>query len=244
MASPKQAKAKPEPYPFLFLQHGPWAASDYCECAEWQVVFRGTVPENERKRILDSVFPPLDDSGWSGDRVLTLSTGQDAGVGIWNAYSGQPLSDEAMQEGDFENVNVTTAHIKTFCANVDEWLFEVHQAHPIALVIGSTDKKDKWHKWSVKQFPNQLLPMFEELFRSARPATEVPKDPISLEASMAYATVEAVLQYFSSHELADADANLVARIKSLMDSINGYSDLADAQIWYVRKCIQEERQSP
>ena len=241
MASRKQTSPKPDPYPFPFLQHGPWAANDYRACVEWQVVFQTPLREDARQLIQQSLFPPLDESSWSGDRVLTLSTGQDAGVGIWNAYSGEPLSDAAMEAGEFEDVKVSSVHILAFCADVDQWLLKLNETHRISLVIGSTDKADKWHRWSVKQFTERLLPLFEELFRIARPAAEVPKDPISLEASMAYALVESAKTYFSSHELADADSALVERLQVLFDRASGYSDLADHSIWYLRKCIREER---
>lgn len=85
MAPRKKAGATPALYPFPFLQHGPWTADDYRESVEWQVVFQTPVVEDARARALETVPRALGQSSWAGDRVLTLSTGQDAGVWIWNA---------------------------------------------------------------------------------------------------------------------------------------------------------------
>src|SRR5665648_240935 len=113
MATRKKSAAKPDPFPFPFLAHGTWSASDYRQSVEWLVVFKSPVAASRQRGILGSVLEPLEVSSWSGDRVLTLSTGQDAGVGIWNAYSGQPpLSEEALEHGDFEDVKITAVHIK------------------------------------------------------------------------------------------------------------------------------------
>lgn len=237
----RKAAPKPDPHPFPFLAHGPWAANDYRACVEWQVIFQEPVSEEERARILASVKPPLDASSWSGDKVLTLSTGQDAGVGIWNAYSGQPLSDEAMEAGEFEDVKVTSAFIKAFCEDVDRLLLQVAEKNSIACVIGSTDRADKWHRWSVKQFPSRLLPMFEELFRNARPVAEVGNDPDSLEASLAYALAVSLNTYFDSVSLASADAGFLARLQQLLDRSTGYFGYADHLTYDLRRSLREER---
>ena len=241
MATRKQLPPKPDPFPFLFLGHGPWAVSDYRACVEWQVVFQSAVAEKEQAPLLASVAAPLDYNVWSDGRVLTLSTGQDAGVGIWNAYSGKPLSEEQLENGDFEDVNVSAAQIKEFCTDVDQWLLKVHAEHPISVVLGPTEKEDKWHRWSVKQFPDRLLPLFEVLFKDVRSVAEVARDPSSLESAMADALLQAVKAYFSAVPAAYANTNLVLRTQTVMECAGGYSSLADYNISYLRRLFKEER---
>jgi hypothetical protein len=240
----KQPYAKSDPFPFPFLAHGPWNASDYRQSVEWLVVFESAVAAPKQKGIIDSVPAPLTQSSWSGDRVLTLSTGQDAGEGIWNTYSGQVLlSDKALEAGEFENAKITAGHIQAFSDDVDLWVLNLHKSETMGLVVGNTDKKDKWHRWSVKQFPDRILRMFEDIFKGARPRSDKTKADESIESMMAYALMSAVKDYFSSYELRDAASDLIARLEVLFEHAAGIDDLADRSIMYLRRCIQEERKA-
>lgn len=228
MAARSKSPAKPDPYPFPFLAHGPWSASDYRQSAEWLVVFQAVVTPEKQRNLLGSVPQPLEQSSWSGDRILTLSTGQDAGVGIWNAYSGQPpLSKEALEAGEFENVRITLSHIKAFCDDVDQWLLMHHELQPIGLVVGATEKEDKWHRWSVKQFADRLLPMFERLFEMVRPVSEKTKENSSMEFGLAHVFAHVLRDYLSSKEPDDSAAEFVQRLVASMERIAGHNDYAD-----------------
>jgi hypothetical protein len=240
--APKAKKAVAAEFPFPYLRHGPWSASQYMRHVHWLVLFESEVPEAERERIRGSGPGPLDLLSWSGDRVLNLSTDQDGGASIWEAYSGQGPLPENAEELDFE---LTKEHISAFCEDVDRWLMNQHQSHPIGLVVGISGKTDKWHRWSVKQFPERLLPMFELFFSEV--AGPVPKEmnTDSQEWGMAVVLSDSVTAYF---ELLDVvgqpyPAEIVQRIFKLFARAKGYS-LADRHLEFLERAVRHQLGTP
>jgi hypothetical protein len=237
MAAAKRKKGLANSYPFPFLRHGPWNASQYKRIIFYIVVFESEVSEPERARILASVLPPFEVSGWSGNRVLRLRTPHDGGASVWEAYSGQTLP-EHPEELDFE---LTKQHIEAFCDDVDKWLMRLHEAHPLGLVVGAATGTDKWHRWSIQHFSDRLLPMFESFFfEAARPHSEETRKVEAQEWGMSASLSDALSGYCDRLDAAHEppSVEIAQRVFKLLARARGYS-LADGDFDYFEGWLQK-----
>ncbi len=224
------AKKKTESFPFPFFQHGTWPAKDDIDGICFDIVFREPLSPDQRKKAETGLPKGLDEVVWSEGVGAVLSVSR-YGLSIGEAYGGGPGTSR-----------LTGKQIKAFCSDLDEWLTELNKKHPLLLTIGSGTKDDKWHQWSVRQFPDVILPVFEHFFAPPQPPRpERITDLIDRPESHMAAVLGRALQNYFAHraEGTPVSHDELKRFFAAMESATGFNYNADGAFTYLKRCYAQ-----
>ena len=156
----------PEPFPFLFINHGTPEVDSVGKCEEVFLWFRGPVAPADRARIAADVPSPLQ-CFWHWDREFCYfgSEGDSYEFAVLSDYTPEPARtalrtadptrDPAAWHRAFEAATARFEEaVAAFAADLERWAHSVHAIAPIAVLWGpeGTPDDDAWHRASVDAF--------------------------------------------------------------------------------------------
>lgn len=214
-SSTRTASAKPAAAPPFFGQ----GHAEYYEWFEMWILFDAPVPKAERKALLKGApRPAVLDAQWPHSSLLWASTGdQWIHQHLVEAY-GTPAAKAKMKKalarqeaGDddddlLDDLLAMGGEEKKFNAEIEQWILAMHKKRPILLVARQEDgeaggtRLGAWHKKSVAQLEERVLPALQALAKQKVPADDLRRAPI-----------EIVVEYVGAKRAGPAVAKLARR---------------------------------
>jgi hypothetical protein len=213
--SESPAESASEGFPFIYLGAGDVFQRKWMTLWIW---FEGELTGQERDRTIGTAPLPFSVVGGTGseffgektDELLRLNSDdflQDyiriaynpdfrkrlKSEGYWAVHK---LITKLFENGKHERY-ATDEEWKAFNQAVDRWLIKVDGAHPIVFAVkgGYYEWGDPpaWHSWSIKVFPDRVLPLLGDKLRRTGSDASAEEDPAHQELRY---LVNSVLRYY------------------------------------------------